>query len=200
VSAVGDVPALRVALVDAMDGLNRGFALDPESETETPAEALVEDLAEQLEDANQCACPTRSPDMGGSWELLYTSSTIVRFAGGLTGLQKYLPEGSVGRIIQVVEPEDGTCVFTEQLTYTLPVVNKQVAMDVVVAGRIRATSETRQVWSPESVKATWFRSWAESWKTLGPFTIAETTYLDKYLRITRGQTGSMNIFARTQEI
>jgi hypothetical protein len=118
----------------------------------------------------------------------------------VTGLHKYLPGGSVGRITQVVEPEDGTLRFVEQLAYKLPVVDRKAAMDVVVTGRMRSTSATRQMWLPEKVKASWFRSWAESWKTLGPFTIAETTYLDDLMRITRGQTGSIHIYARTQDI
>jgi PAP_fibrillin len=196
-SEVEDVNALRHALVDALVGLNRGLTLDPDSETETPAEALVEDLAERLEDANICAEPTRSPLMTGSWELAYTSSTIARFHGGLSGLQKYV-EGDVGRIIQVIDLEDGTCVFSEQISYVMPIVKKPASVTVLVSGKIRAVSETRQMWTPETIKASWFQLWAESWKSVRAFTIAETTYLDKQIRITRGQTGSLSIFARTQ--
>jgi hypothetical protein len=184
--------------VDALAGLNRGLSLDPDAETETPAEAMVEDLAERLEDANTCEDPTRSLLMSGSWELIYTSSTIARFHGGLSGMQKYV-EGKVGRIWQVIDLEDGSCVFNEQISYKLPIVQKPSTVTVVVGGRIRAVSETRQMWDPETIKASWFQLWAESWKSVRAFTIAETTYLDKELRITRGQTGSMNIFARTQE-
>jgi hypothetical protein len=198
-SAPNDVSQLRIALVDALAGLNRGLDFDPDAATEAPEEAAVEDLAEQLEDSNPSARPTRSPDMTGSWELIYSSSTLVRFTGGLTGLHKYLPEGTVGRICQILEPEDGKCSFTEQLSFVLPVVGKRVTVEAVAAGRLRTASDTRQVWEPQTIKASWYRSWAESWKSLRPFTNVDTTYLDRYIRITRGPTGSMNIFARTQD-
>jgi PAP_fibrillin len=194
-----DLNALRIALVDACldSSLDRGLSLDPDAEAETEAEELVEDLAEQLEDRNPCSVPTASPDMDGSWELVYTSSSLTRFHGGLSGLQKYV-DGEVGRITQEIDTESGVCTFYEQVMYNLPVVNKPAEVTVTVTGKIRAVNETRQMWTPETINAAWFKLWAESWKSVRAFTVAETTYLDKQLRITRGQTGSLTIYARTQ--
>lgn len=193
------VETLRHALVDAClhPSLDRGLGLDPDAEAETAAEEAVEDLAERLEDANACAAPTASPDMSGSWDLLYTSSTLTRFHGGLSGMHKYV-DGTVGRITQEIDTETGICTFYEQIAYALPVLNKAAQVTVTVTGRIRAVNETRQMWAPETISASWFKLWAESWKSVRAFAIAETTYLDRDLRITRGQTGSLTIYGRTQ--
>lgn len=199
-SAPASVDALRVALLDACldSSLNRGLSIDSGADAETDAEELVEDIAEQLEDRNLCAVPTASPDMDGKWELLYTSSSLTRFHGGLSGIQKYV-DGTVGRITQEIDTETGLCTFYEQISYSLPVVKKPAQVTVVVSGKIRAVNETRQMWTPESITASWFKLWAESWKSLRAFTVAETTYLDHELRITRGQTGSLTVFGRTQD-
>lgn len=198
-SQSANLDALRSALVDActVPGLDRGLSADFDAEDESDAEGVVEDLAERLEDIGGDTPATTSPLMSGSWELLYTSSTLTRFHGGLSGLQKYV-DGEVGRITQVIDTESGVCNFYEQIAYDLPVVGKPAEVTVVVNGKIRAVNETRQMWTPETIKASWFKLWAESWKSVRAFTIAETTYLDKELRITRGQTGSLTIYGRTQ--
>lgn len=200
-AAPPSVNALRDALVDACldSSLNRGLNIDSDADAETDAEELVEDIAEQLEDRNPCAVPTASPDMDGKWELVYTSSSLTRFHGGLSGIQNYV-DGTVGRITQEIDTESGICTFYEQISYELPVVKKPAQVTVVVSGKIRAVNETRQMWTPESITASWFKLWAESWKSVRAFTVAETTYLDKDLRITRGQTGSLTIFGRTQDV
>lgn len=198
-SASGDLVNLSIQLVEAClePSLNRGLAIDPDAAMETDFEALVEDLAEQVEDSNTCAAPTTASEVNGSWELLYTSSTLTRFHGGLSGLHKFV-EGSVGRITQEIDMESGTSTFYETIIYELPLVKKAVEAKVIVSGKIRAVNATRQMWVPESIKASWFQIWAESWKSVRAFTVAETTYLDDQLRITRGQTGSLTIFGRTQ--
>lgn len=191
---------LRLALVDACldKSLNRGLNLDSDADSETDAEERVEDLAEKMEDRNPCAVPTASSDMDGKWELIYTSSSLTRFHGGLSGIQKYV-DGTVGRITQEIDTESGLCTFYEQISYLMPVVKKPADVTVVVTGKIRAVNETRQMWTPENITASWFKLWAESWKSVRAFTVAETTYLDSELRITRGQTGSLTIYGRTQE-
>lgn len=197
-SSKKDLSSLRLALVDACTGLNRGLDFDPDAQVETEEEASVEDLAESLEDLNACTAPTQSENLNGSWDLLYTSSTLARYTGGLSGLHKYV-DGKVGRITQYIDADDGTCTFSEQISYSLPVVNRASSVTVVIFGRIRDIDETRQIWYPETIKAAWLRLWAENWKSLRAFTSSHTTYLDKYIRITRGQTGSLSIFGRTQE-
>lgn len=194
-----DVSQLRIALVDAClePTLNRGLSIDPDSPAETELESVVEDLAEQLEDANFCAAPTAASEMNGSWDLLYTSSTLTRFHGGVSGLHKFV-EGRVGRITQEIDMESGVSTFYETISYEIPFVKKATEVKVVAAGKIRAVTATRQMWVPESIKAAWFQIWAESWKSVRAFAVAETTYLDEELRITRGQTGTLTVFGRTQ--
>lgn len=77
---------------------------------------------------------TASAYMSGSWDLLHTSSTLTRFRGGLSGLQRYV-DGEVGRITQVIATESGICCFYERRRYRMLVVGREVEVQVVVEGR-----------------------------------------------------------------
>lgn len=161
-----------------------------------PKEEVVEDLIDDLEQLNNVSVPTKDARMFGLWELMYTSSTITRYYGGATGLQKFLPEGRVGKIEQYIDAEDGTCEFREIISFGVPLLGKQLEGVAVAKGVLRNTSETRQVWEPRRVEFYFLKQFADSWKTLRAFQVADTTYLDNDLRITRGQTGSVNVFRK----
>lgn len=188
---------LKHRLLQALSGLERGLSIDADSPTMDDDEALVEDLIERIEDLNEADVPTKDPRMSGTWELLYTSSSITRYFGGATGLQRLLPAGEVGWIRQHVDPENGTSEMSELLRFEVPVVGTPMENVAVAKGKIRATSKVRQVWDPEDVKFYFFKQFADGWKTLRAFQIADTTFLDETLRITRGQTGSVNVFAKS---
>lgn len=134
--------------------------------------------------------------MAGEWDLAYTSSSITRFFGGVTGLQRLLPEGEVGRIVQYISAEDGISEFHETIYYELPIIGKPAEVTTVSMGKIRRSSKTRQLWEPEHVKFFGFKKFAEGWKTLRAFQVADTTYLDDDVRVTRGQTGSVAVYFR----
>lgn len=159
-------------------------------------EATVEDLVEELERLNDVNVPTKDPRMYGLWQLVYTSSSIIRYYGGATGLQRYLPDGKVGKIEQYIDSEDGTCEIREAISFGVPLLGKQLDGVAVAKGKLRATGQTRQVWEPEKVYFYFLKQFADSWKTLRAFQVADTTYLDDDLRITRGQTGSTNVFRK----
>ena len=191
-----DLPALRKQLEVALRGINRGLAIDADLPVLTSAEAQVEDILDILENNNPTPVPTKNPLMPGKWALIYTSSSITRYFGGVTGVQRLLPEGIVGEIYQIIDPEDGTSRFEEMVQWEIPMLGKAVDSVVVADGKIRATSEVRQMWEPMSVKSGFWSWFADNWKTLRAFQVADTTYLDDELRITRGQTGSVNVFRR----
>lgn len=186
-------------MLEALDGLDRGLSIDPDAATMGKQEALVEDLIEKLEDINTVDIPTKDPRLLGAWQLMYTSSSITRFFGGVTGVQRLLPEGEIGRIVQFIDLENGTSRFTEQVSYELPIVGKTVTSEAVVEGKIRPSSAVRLLWDAERVKMSWFSWFADGWKTMRAFRISDITYLDDNLRITRGQTGSVNVFARLEK-
>lgn len=188
--------ALKQRLHTALRGLNRGLSIDPDAETMNDDEEAVEDLVDDLEHLNNIRVPTRDARMFGLWELVYTSSSITRYYGGATGLQKYLPEGRVGKIEQYIDAEDGTCEFREVISFEVPLLGKQLEGVATAKGMLRATSETRQIWEPRRVEFYFLKQFADSWKTLRAFQVADTTYLDEGLRITRGQTGSVNVFRK----
>ncbi|CDF37166.1 unnamed protein product [Chondrus crispus] len=137
--------------------------------------------------------------MFGTWELLYTSSSITRFFGGATGLQRLLPAGEVGRVEQYIDAENGTCEVREELSFEVPIVGTPMKKIAVASGTIRATSQTRQAWDPKEVQFYFFKQFADGWKTLRAFQIADTSFLDESLRITRGQTGSVNVFGKRDD-
>lgn len=176
--------------------MNRGFSIDADSPTTGAQEGEVEDLIEQIEDLNTSEVPTKDARMSGLWELAYTSSSITRYFGGATGLQRLLPQGEVGRVEQHIDPENGTSEIREELLFEIPVLGKQMKNVAIAKGKIRATGEARQMWDPEEVTFYFFKQFADGWKTLRAFQITDTTFLDETMRITRGQTGSVNVFVK----
>ena len=137
--------------------------------------------------------------MDGKWKLAYTSSSITRFFGGLSGLQRLLPEGGVGEITQTISLEDGIATFDEILEYELPILGNKMQHTIQVDGNLRALDEERQIWEPEKIRFFRLNWWADSWKTLRAFQVADVTYLDKKWRIARGQTGSVSVFEKIDE-
>lgn len=193
-SARADTSAVKTALMASLVGVKRGILTNPD-EGISAEEERVEELVESLEALNTCAIPTQSQHLDGRWRLIYTSSSITRFFGGVTGLQRLLPEGRTGEIFQVMNTEDGVMQFEEQLLFELPIVGV-IKWNVLIEGVLRASSPTRQVWEAETVKLAFFKWFADGWKTVRAFQISDITYLDDGVRITRGQTDSINIFER----
>ncbi|KAI0565227.1 PAP fibrillin [Gracilaria domingensis] len=196
-SPKSSVSDLKQTLFNRLQGFNRGLDIDPDAETMTAEEADLEEVIEALEDNYPPQFPTEDPRLSGQWSLAYTSSAITRYFGGVTGLQRLLPNATVGDITQTIVGEDGTSTFEESVTFELPVIGNEVSLDIQVQGRLRATSEERQIWEPENVKCGFFSWFADNWKTFRAFQIADITYLDDELRITRGQTGNVAIFQKT---
>lgn len=175
--------------------MNRGLDTDADA-AESLEEARVEDLIEALEASNTITSPSTSPLRFGEWELAYTSSPLSRFSGGLTGLQKFLPGGLVGPIRYVADGDDATWEFRETLCFEL--FGREFETDAVVGGRVRAISEVREAWTPEKIKVYFLAFWADTWKTLRAFQIADVTYLDERVKVCRGQTGSSCLFVRPE--
>lgn len=156
-------------------------------------------MIEQIENMNDCELPTRDIRMNGEWNMLYTSSTISRYFGGLTGMQKYIPDGSVESIHQKIDTEDGTCSFSEVLECDVPFIDKRMRINTEVSGKLRVINDTRLKWDAENVKISFWKRFAEGWKTVRAFKVTDVTYLDDDFRIIRGQTGSVCVFEKFED-
>ncbi len=111
-------------------------------------------------------------------------------------MHKFLPGGSVGRIAMTADPDDGTWEFRETLFFE--VLGKEFDTEASVSGRVRALSEVRESWAPEKIKFYFLSFFADTWKTLRAFQVADVTYLDDFVKICRGQTGSTCVFVRPE--
>lgn len=199
------IDELQSSLMNGLKDMNRGLDIDADAETMNDDEAYIEDVIELLEDEHGQFI---TGDYDGDWELIYTSSGITRYFGGVTGLQRLLPNGSTQTIIMNMNREDGKCQFTETITFDAPIFGKQT-IQVIAQGDVLLTppqsfspSEQQQQqqqrvnWDPKTVQIAGFNLYAENWKTLRAFQIGDVTFMDGTFRILRGQTGSVHVFRR----
>lgn len=180
-----------------LEGYNFGLDFDPDAEDLGDDENAIEDIIEQIEDTNDSELSTTDPRMNGTWDLVYTSSTISRYYGGLTGVHSYLPEGAVEEIKQEINIEDATCTMTERIRFEIPFSEREGHITVKVIGKLRLMGENRMVWNAENVMVGIFKWFAEGWKSLRAMTIVDLTYLNESVRIVRGQTGAVHVFIKS---
>lgn len=193
---------LHKELMKSLSGLNRGLLIDADSKTESNEESEVEDIIEALE--SSLPSSTDKDDVVpfdwelryGDWDLAYTSSSLTRYAGGLTGMHKLLPGGVVGKISLNVSDEVPQWIFTEAVSFEL--FGKKLGVDVVINGRIEPMVGMREVWQPEKADMFGWKFYAETWKSLRAFTNTTVTYMDEFVKISRGTTGSAIVFVRPQ--
>lgn len=183
-------------LIVALRGLNRGLDFDADAEAEVDTEALVEDAIEALEESPGATAPTADPLRHGNWVLAYSSSSLTRYAGGLTGMHKLLPGGTVGDITLEVDEDVSTWKFCEKLSFEI--FGRELGLDVLVDGRVRALDAEREVWLPENARFFGFKFQAETWKSLRAFTNGTVTHLDEKVKIARGTTGAATVFVRPE--
>jgi PAP_fibrillin len=140
-------------------------------------------------------------DLAGTWELLYSSSSAMRFNKGLSGLGGSVPNGRFGGVKQVLKSDD----FLTDMEYQerIEVTPSTASFDVRVTGDWELRSSTslftgdpsivlivvpdRVVYGPTSTRA-------DHWKSLGPLNMLDVAYLDDNLRVMRGNTSTDSIF------
>jgi PAP_fibrillin len=142
-----------------------------------------------------------SEDLTGTWELLYSSSSSMKFNHGLTGLGGSVPNGKFSSLRQKLMLTK----FMSDVEYTEHIAVKPVAasFDVTVTGSweirksislftgdttiILAVAPDRVSYGPTSTRA-------DHWKSLGSMNYLDLSYLDDNLRIMRGNTSINTIF------
>jgi hypothetical protein len=140
-------------------------------------------------------------ELNGSWDLLYSSSSAIRFNKGLSGLGASFPNGRFGGLRQVLTSTK----FVSDVEYVERIeVNPSAAsFDVTVTGDwdLRRsvslfTGEPSLVMTIQPGRVTYGLTSmkADHWKSLGPMNMLDITFLDKDLRVMRGNTAVDTIF------
>ena len=140
-------------------------------------------------------------DLIGKWELLYSSSSAMKFNKGLSGLGGSFPNGKFAGLTMRLESSK----FMSDIEYLerIEVNPSSASFDVKVNGDwgLRKsvslfTGEPSTVLNivPERVEYGPTSTRADHWKSLGPMNMLDLTYLDDDLRVMRGNTSTENIF------
>ena len=140
-------------------------------------------------------------DLAGTWELLYSSSSAMKFNKGLSGLGGSFPNGRFAGLKQILKASK----YMSDLEYIerIEVNPSSASFDVTVTGDwdIRTsvslfTGEPSIVLSIEPGRVNYgpTSTRADHWKSLGPMNMLDLTYLDSDLRVMRGCTSADTLF------
>ena len=147
-------------------------------------------------------------DLVGTWDLLYTSSSAVKFNKGLSGLGGSFPNGKFAGLKQTLKATK----FTSDVEYKerIEVTPSTASFDVSVTGDWELstsvslfTGQPSIVMRVEPGLVTYgpTSTRGDHWKSLGPMNMLDISYLDDDLRIMRGNTAveTVFIFRRTSQ-
>lgn len=199
-------------LLAAIDRLNRDEERLPCGLEATEKEqAFVLDFAIALESDPTNLVKTKAiqmDDVTGKWDLLYSSSAAMAFNGGLSGLGGSVPNGKFGGL--TMELTSSKIMTDLEYIEHIKVIPDSASFDVTINGdwELRSsisifTGEPSIVLQvvPEKVSYGPTSTKADHWKSLGPTNMLDISYLDKNLRVMRGNTNtdSILVFKRTAE-
>lgn len=143
----------------------------------------------------------QATDLAGDWELLYSSSSAMKFNKGLSGLGGSVPNGKFAGLVQKLKANK----YLTDVEYIerIEVNPSSASFDVRVTGDwdLRTsvslfTGAPSTVMSvvPNEVRYGPTSTRADHWKSLGPLNMLDVTYLDDDLRVMRGNTSTDSIF------
>ena len=136
-------------------------------------------------------------DVEGDWELLYTTSSTMKFNKGLSGLVP--PNGKFGTLKQRLKASK----YLFDVEYIETIEAGPASFEVKVTGdwelknSVSLFTGLRSVAlavEPEKVMYGVTSQKADHWKSLGPMNLLDITYLDSNLRIMRGTTSTDSVF------
>lgn len=140
-------------------------------------------------------------DLAGTWELLYSSSSAMKFNQGLSGLGGSFPNGKFAGLkqkltatkflsdveyIERIEVNPSTASFDVSVTGNWDI-RKSVSLFTGKPSIVLNVEPERVNYGPTSTRA-------DHWKSLGPMNLLDLTYLDEDLRVMRGCTSSDTVF------
>lgn len=140
-------------------------------------------------------------DFIGDWQLLYSTSSAMKFNKGLSGLGGSFPNGKFGGLKQTLKYSK----FMQDVEYyeQIEVNPSSASFEVKVNGawELRKSTSlftnqpcTMLYIEPDRVQYGPTSTRADHWKSLGPLNMLDITYLDDDLRIMRGNTATDAIF------
>jgi hypothetical protein len=136
-------------------------------------------------------------DIAGKWQLVYTSSSTLKFNKGISGLVP--PTGKFGGLVQILKANK----FMSDMEYVETVNAGPGSFDVRVTGDWELKSSVSLFTGeqaialkvePNLVLYGITSQKADHWKSLGPMNLLDISYLDNDMRIMRGTTSSESIF------
>ena len=205
-SVRSDAALLKSELLDTLrrfedpDLLPCGLDLDEREQKEIMS--IVSDLESQPTNiVRQQASNIQIGDLAGTWDLIYTSSSAMRFNKGLSGIGGSFPNGRFAGVKQELKASK----YMTDVEYTerIEVNPSSASFDVKVTGSwdIQTsvslfTGEPSVILTivPDMVTYGPTSTRADHWKSLGPTNMLDISYLDDDLRIMRGNTAVDNIF------
>jgi hypothetical protein len=140
-------------------------------------------------------------DLAGTWELIYSSSSAMKFNKGLSGIGGSFPNGKFAGLKQKLT----TSKFVKDVEYLerVEVNPSSASFDVSVTGSwdiktsmslftgqptiVLDIEPDRVNYGPTSTRA-------DHWKSLGPTNMLDLTYLDEDFRVMRGCTSTETVF------
>jgi hypothetical protein len=140
-------------------------------------------------------------DVAGTWELIYSCSSAMKFNKGLSGLGGSFPNGRFAGVKQELKATK----FLSDMEYKerIEVNPSSASFDVSVTGnwdlRTSLSLFTGQPSivlhvEPERVNYGPTSTRADHWKSLGPMNMLDLSYLDEDLRVMRGCTSTDTLF------
>lgn len=136
-------------------------------------------------------------DVAGDWELLYTTSSTMKFNKGLSGLVP--PNGKFGGLRQMLKASKylADVEYIEQINAGPASFEVKVTGDWELRNSVSLFTGSRSVAlsvEPDKVNYGLTSQRADHWKSLGPLNLLDIAYLDDDLRIMRGTTSTDSIF------
>ena len=206
-SSAVDSAALKEDLLDLLEDLNTDEDRLPCGlEADEQEQDAIQELVEALERTSTNQIREKQgeisrDDLAGTWELLYSSSSAMKFNKGLSGLGGSFPNGRFAGVKQVLKANK----YMTDVEYLerIEVNPSSASFDVKVTGdwELRRsvslfTGEPSTVLTvvPERVTYGPTSTRADHWKSLGPLNMLDVTYLDEDLRVMRGNTAVDTIF------
>jgi hypothetical protein len=140
-------------------------------------------------------------DLDGTWEMLYSSSSAMKFNKGLSGLGGSFPNGKFAGLKQKLQASKymSDAEYIERIEVTPSSASFDVKVDGVWDLRTSVSLFTGQpsiIVNVEPGRVTYgpTSTRADHWKSLGPMNMLDLSYLDKELRVMRGCTSSDTVF------
>ena len=208
---VSDEKELKEELLELLDDIAKASAEDGKlmcglDSSELEQERVLEVVSELERELYNRVVSYESGGVGaskeelvGTWELIYSSSSTMKYNEGLSGLAGGLTR--FGGVLQTLMATK----YLSDVEYTEQVIGKVggKSFEVKVTGdwelrtdislftgkpsNVLAVTPDKVIYGPRSDKA-------DHWKSLGPMNLLVLSYLDEDLRIMRGNTSTDTLF------